>query len=159
MGNMYHVPIALSSVTWWVSAFFVLASTYRVSAGSGTKPNPAARFLLRATGLAQKHNSTYRYSKLNGKTPLTALARLGTRLVFPDRERVPRHPLEKPGTGSYHLVRFVRSDCQLNIFGELCSAPPETQYEYVVATIDVREKKLKLSLGPTQVAEYDYQLR
>ena len=32
---MYHVPIALSSVTWWVSAFFVLASTYRVSAGSG----------------------------------------------------------------------------------------------------------------------------
>jgi len=35
MGNQYHVPIALSSVTWWVSAFFVLASTYRVSAGSG----------------------------------------------------------------------------------------------------------------------------
>jgi hypothetical protein len=51
-----------------------------------------------------KHNSTYRYSKLNGKTPLTALARLRTRLVFPDREQAPRHPLEKPGTGCYHLV-------------------------------------------------------
>jgi len=56
-------------------------------------------------------------------------------------------------------VRFIRSDCQLNIFGELFSAPPETQYEYVVATIDVSEQKLKLFLGPTQVAEYDYQLR
>jgi transposase InsO family protein len=116
---------------------------------------------LREASLAyeEKHNSAYRYSKLNGKTPLTALARLGTRLVFPDRERAPRHPLEKPGTGCYHLVRFIRSDCQLNIFGELFSAPPETQYEYVVATIDVREQKLKLFLGPTQVAEYAYQLR
>ena len=116
---------------------------------------------LREASLAyeNKHNSTYRYSKLNGKTPLTALARLGTPLVFPDREQAPRHPLEKPGAGCYHLVRFIRSDCHLNIFSELFSAPPETQYEYVVATVDVREQKLKLFLGPTQVAEYNYQLR
>jgi len=39
------------------------------------------------------------------------------------------------------------------------SVPPETQYEYVVATIDVKEQKLKLFLGKTQIEEYNYQLR
>jgi hypothetical protein len=41
-------------------------------------------------------------------------------------------------------VRFIRSDLRINIFGEVFAAPPETQYEYVVATIDVKEQKLKL---------------
>jgi len=39
------------------------------------------------------------------------------------------------------------------------SAPPETQYEYVVATVDVKEQKLKLFLNMIQVEEYKYQLR
>ncbi|MBS3917700.1 MAG: IS481 family transposase, partial [Methylomicrobium sp.] len=56
-------------------------------------------------------------------------------------------------------VRFIRSDCRLNIFGEMFSAPPETQYEYVVAIIDVKEQKLKLFLDTIQVEEYKYQMR
>jgi putative transposase len=106
-----------------------------------------------------KHNSTYRYSKLKGQTPLKALARIGRKLVFPNREQAPRHPLEKPEEGCYHLVRFIRSNRQLNIFGELFTAPLETQYEYVVATIDVKEQKLKLFLGHIQVEEFKYRLR
>jgi putative transposase len=39
------------------------------------------------------------------------------------------------------------------------SAPPETQYEYVVATVDVKEQKLKLYLDTIQVEEYQYRLR
>jgi hypothetical protein len=39
------------------------------------------------------------------------------------------------------------------------SVPPETQYEYVVATVDVKEQKLKLFLDTIQVEEYEYQLR
>jgi putative transposase len=106
-----------------------------------------------------RHNSTYRYSKLSGQTPLTALARTGRPLAFPSREAAPRHPLAKPEAGRYHLVRFIRSDLRVNIFGELFSAPPETQYEYVVATIDVAEQKLKLFLDKLQVEEYRYRLR
>lgn len=106
-----------------------------------------------------KHNSTYRYSKLKGQTPLAALARLGQKLVFPNRDQAPRYPLEKPELGRYHLVRFIRSDLQLNIFGEFFPAPPETEYEYVVATIDVKEQELKLFLDKTQVEEYKYRLR
>jgi hypothetical protein len=106
-----------------------------------------------------KHNSTYRYSKIGGQTPIAALGRQGRRLVFPEQEQAPRHPLEKPESGCYHLVRFVRSDLRLNIFGEVFAAPPETQLEYVVATIDVKEQKLKLYLAQEQVEEYKYQMR
>jgi transposase InsO family protein len=116
---------------------------------------------LRQASLAyeHKHNTAYRYSKLKGQTPLKALARIGWKLIFPDRDKAPRHPLEKPEEGCYHLVRFIRSNRQLNIFGELFTAPLETQYEYVVATIDVKEQKLKLFLDHLQVEEYKYRLR
>jgi len=106
-----------------------------------------------------RHNSTYRYSKIKGKTPLKALADMEKKLVFPSKRDVPRHPLDKPEEGCYHLVRFIRSDCRLNIFGEIFSAPPETQYEYVVATIDDKEQKLKLFLDTIQVEEYKYQMQ
>jgi len=120
-----------------------------------------SRAELRQASLAyeHRHNSTYRYSKLRGQTPDNALARMGKKLVFPNWKQAPRHPLEKPEEGCYHLVRFIRSNCQLNIFGEIFAAPPETQYEYVVATIDVKEQKLMLFLDHVQVEEYGYQLR
>ena len=37
--------------------------------------------------------------------------------------------------------------------------PPELQYEYVIATINVKEQKLKLFLNKTQVEEFNYKLR
>ncbi len=116
---------------------------------------------LRKESLAfeQRHNSTYRYSKIKGKTPLKALADMKKKLVFPSKSDAPRHPLDKPEEGCYHLVRFIRSDCRLDIFGEIFPAPPETQYEYVVATIDVKEQKLKLFLDTIQIEEYKYQMR
>jgi transposase InsO family protein len=116
---------------------------------------------LRQESLAfeHRHNNTYRYSKNKGKTPLKALASMEKKLVFPSKNDAPRHPLVKPEEGCYHLVRFIRSNCRLDIFGEIFSVPPETQYEYVVATIDVKEQKLKLFLDTIQIEEYDYRLR
>jgi putative transposase len=125
------------------------------------KVSMSSMMQLRQESLAfeHRHNSTYRYSKLKGKTPLKALAGMEKKLVFPSKSNAPRHPLDKPEEGLYHLVRFIRSDCRLNIFGEVFSSPPETQYEYVVAIIDVKEQKLKLFLDTIQVEEYTYQLR
>jgi putative transposase len=116
---------------------------------------------LRQESLAfeHRHNSTYRYRKIKGQTPLQAFARMKKKLIFPSKGDVPRHPLDKPEEGCYHLVRFIRTDRRLNIFGEIFPAPPETQYEYVVATIDVKEQKLKLFLDMIQVEQYKYQLR
>jgi len=58
----------------------------------------------------------------------------------------------------YHVVRFIQSDCRLNIFGEMFMAPPQTQYEYVVATVDVKEQKPRLYLDSIQVEDYRYQM-
>jgi len=107
----------------------------------------------------QKHNNHYRYSKLGGKTPLTALKASKQKLRFPKRDQSPRYPLKKPETGKYHLVRFIRSNRKLDIFGELFPVPVELQYEYVVATIDVKEQKLSLYLDKTKMDEFDYRLR
>ena len=107
----------------------------------------------------QKHNSRHRYSKLRGKTPLEVLAQTGKKLRFPKQEHAPRLPLKKPETGCFHLVRFIRSDLRLNVFGELFTVPSQLQYEYVVATIDVKEQKLKIFLDHQQIEEYAYKIR
>jgi hypothetical protein len=108
-----------------------------------------------ALAFEHKHNSCYRYSKLNGKTPLQALAQTGKRpLRFPPDESAPQTPLQKPRTGRYHLIRFIRSECTLDIFGERFRVSPDLQYEYVVATIDVKEQKLKLFHDKLQVDEF-----
>jgi transposase InsO family protein len=107
----------------------------------------------------QRHNNKYRYSKLKGRTPLKALADSKAELRFPKETEAPKHPLQKPETGRYHVVRLVRSDLTLNIFGETFPVPPELQYEYVIATINVKEQKLKLFLDKIQVEEIKYKLR
>ena len=116
---------------------------------------------LQAESLAfeQRHNSMYRFSKLKGKTPLKTLSESNIKLRFPKKPDAPRHPLKKPETGRYHLVRLIRSDSKLDIFGETFSVPPELKYEYVIATVNVKEQKLKLFLDKTQVEEYQYKLR
>lgn len=113
----------------------------------------------RTMAFEQRHNSSYRYSKIGGKTPIKALSASKTTLRFPNPDDRPQQRLEKQETGRYHLVRLIRSDLKLNILGELFSVPPEAMLEYVVATIDVKEQKLKLYLGKTQVEEFDYKIR
>lgn len=105
-----------------------------------------------------RHNRTYRYSVLAGKTPLTALGRC-KQLRFPASEQPPTHPLPKPEKGRYHLVRFIRSDGLLDILGEKFLMPPEAIYEYLRATIDVGQQRLSLFLGPKKIDEHPYRLR
>ena len=63
-----------------------------------------------------KHNTRYRYSHLNGKTPLTILAQSGpATLHWPPHDMAPKTPLAKPETGCYHLIRLICSDGKLNI--------------------------------------------
>jgi transposase InsO family protein len=106
-----------------------------------------------------KHNALYRYSKLNGKTPCQALKTSSANLTFPSQDKVPKYPLVKPIQGKYTVVRFIRSDGKLNIFGELFSVPSYMHYEYVKAIIDVKEQKLKLVCGNLPPVELNYKLR
>lgn len=106
----------------------------------------------------QKHNRNYRYSKLGGRTPLQALAMSNKTLRFPTEDQAPRHPIKKPESGKYHVVRFIRSDGLLDVFGEKFRVPLETIYEYVTATIDVKEQQLTLYLDELRVNDIDYKL-
>jgi len=107
----------------------------------------------------QRHNQRYRYSKLNGKTPIEALAAAKKPLRFPVEERPPELPLSKPETGYYHVVRLIRSDALFNLFGETFPVPPETVYEYVWATVDVSHQRLCLYLDGAPIDEREYLLR
>jgi len=78
----------------------------------------------------QRHNTRYRYSELGGKTPLKALASSNTKLRFSKDNETPKHRIKKPEAGRYHIVRLIRSDLKLNIFGECFSVPPKVMLEY-----------------------------
>jgi transposase len=104
-----------------------------------------------------KHNTRYRYTKLQGRTPQMALGQAQIRL--PESSTAPKHPLPKPESGRYHLVRFIRGDAVLDIFGEKFRLPPELAYEYVTATIDVARQKLSVKINEIIVDEHDYWLR
>jgi putative transposase len=104
----------------------------------------------------QKHNTRYRYSKLRGRTPQRALDQSRNTIRFPEATEAPRYPLPKPTTGRYHLVRFIRSDLVLDIFGERFKMPSEATYEYAVATIDVGKQRLIVGIDGGTIAEYEY---
>jgi hypothetical protein len=106
-----------------------------------------------------RHNSRYRYSKLGGKTPQAALEASGVELRFPSTQEAPRYPLSKPERGRYHLIRFVRSDGFVDVFGEKFQAPPEAVYEYVRLTIDVAQQRLLVFLDGTIIDEHEYRSR
>jgi transposase InsO family protein len=120
----------------------------------------SAEALLRESlRFEERHNSRYRYSKLGGKTPQAALEASGATLRFPPTPEPPRYPLSKPDHGRYHLVRFVRSDGLLDVFGETFRAPPEATYEYVRLTVDVERQRLVVLLDGTVVDEHEYPCR
>jgi transposase InsO family protein len=106
-----------------------------------------------------RHNREYRYSKLGGRTPLETLAQFKTALRFPLEAVCPDAALKKPEQGVYHVVRFIRSDLSLNIFSEKFPVPLEAQYEYVRATVDVGQQRLRVYLDNDQIDEREYRLR
>ena len=91
--------------------------------------------------------------------PCTALQRQGLPLRFPARDAPPALPLLKPETRRYHLVRFIRSDRRLDVFGEQFLLPPEAQYAYVVATVEVARQRLSVTPDGEVITDLPYQLR
>lgn len=106
-----------------------------------------------------KHNTRYRYTKLQGRTPQAALEQSRETIRFPESTTPPTWPLPKPSVGRYHLVRFIRSDAILNVFGEKFRLPPEATYEYAVATVDVAKQELSVDIAGTTIDRFDYRLR
>ena len=105
------------------------------------------------------HNARYRYSKLGGKTPSESLAASEVPLRFPPCQPSPVQPLPKPLKGKYHVIRFIRSNRRLDLFGESFSLPTVAIHEYVWSTVDVHKQSLSFYLGDELLEKRDYQLR
>jgi hypothetical protein len=167
MGNLIRLCL-LSGVEAW---FIPMAEPWRNGVVEKFNDHYQARFLrkvvmnkeadLRKQSLAfeQKHNTLYRYTKLKGRTPQAALEQSRQMMRFPESADAPRCPLAKPERGRYHLVRFIRGDAILDVFGEKFALPEEAAYEYAVATVDVDKQEMTVTVAGTTIEEYRYLVR
>ena len=103
------------------------------------------------------HNKHHRYSCLKGKTPLEAIQKdgfnpikIGGNTKLPDLTTVP--------DGNIILIRFIRSNQLLDIFGEKFKVSKSLVYSYVKAVIVTKIGSLQVYLGDELVDKIDYQL-
>lgn len=110
----------------------------------------------RAKDFEQRHNKRYRYSYLKGKSPMQALKNSNCKInKLPEDFKVPNLK-ERPKEGLIHVIRFIRSDRVLPIFGEKFTAPKEAVYQYIKAIIDVKKSKLFLKINGKVIDIRDY---
>jgi len=116
---------------------------------------PSFSYLVQqARGFETFHNQNHRYSTMEGKTPLENVS--GELKHLPQDFRLPEKLSIAPG--SIHLIRFIRSNRILDIFGDKFAMPMEVEYEYVWATIDTAKEKLFVYHDSELVQEYVYPL-
>ena len=103
------------------------------------------------------HNRHHRYSCLNGKTPMEAIEKadfkpikLGGNTKLPVLDTIP--------DGNIILIRFIRSDRILDIFGEKFKVSKSLVYSYVKAVIVTKIHRLQLYLGEELVDTFEYTL-
>ena len=103
------------------------------------------------------HNKHHRYSYLKGKTPLQVVESNGFRpMTIGANTKIPK--LDQIPNGNIILIRFIRSDRQLDIFGEKFTVSKGLVYCYVKAIIATQINQLQLYLGDDLVQTFDYQL-
>lgn len=101
------------------------------------------------------HNRHHRYSCLKGKTPLEEIQKNGFKPIkiggntkLPDLDIVP--------DGNIILIRFIRSNRLLDIFGEKFKVSKDLIYSYVKAVIVTKIGSLQIYLGDDLVDKFDY---
>lgn len=103
------------------------------------------------------HNRHHRYSCLKGKTPAEAMAiedfrpvTIGRNKKLPEINYIPE--------GNISLIRFIRSDRKLDIFGEKFEVPKNLVYSYVRAKIVTEIHTMLLYRGDELMEVLDYRL-
>jgi hypothetical protein len=101
------------------------------------------------------HNKQHRYSCLNSRTPLEVLKNAGfTPVTIGANTKLPN--LDYIPDGNIILIRFIRSDRILDIFGEKFKVSKDLIYSYVKAVIVTSIHTLQLYLGDEFVESFDY---
>ena len=103
------------------------------------------------------HNKHHRYSFLKGKTPLQVImdsnskpVTIGANTKLPQVDEFPE--------GNVILIRFIRSNRLLDVFGEKFKVSRGLIYSYAKAVIVTGINRLQVYLGDDLVETFDYQL-
>jgi hypothetical protein len=103
------------------------------------------------------HNKHHRYSCLKGKTPVEVLKASGFKPVaIGANTKLPQ--LDEFPDGNIILIRFIRSNRLLDIFGEKFKVSQDLVYSYVKAVIVTSIHTLQIYLGDEFVESFDYRL-
>lgn len=100
------------------------------------------------------HNRHHRYSCLGGKSPDQVYQPIKRKL--PPNTKLPK--LDRIPDGNIILIRFVRSNRILDIFGEKFTVSKNLIYAYVKAVIVTKIQSLQVYLGNELVETFRYQL-
>ena len=105
----------------------------------------------------QFHNKNHRYSCLKGKTSLEVIdADKFKPVTLGPNTRMPK--LDSLPDGTISLIRFIRSDRILNIFGEQFEVSKDLLYSYVRAKIITEMHTLQVYLGEDFVQNFEYRM-
>ena len=77
-------------------------------------------------------------------------------LLLPSATKLPK--LDHIPEGHIILIRFIRSDRQLDVFSEKFKVPKELVYTYVKAVIDTSTHSLAVYQGEVFVIAFEYDL-
>ena len=113
-----------------------------------------SQLVSQAKGFEIFHDNNHRYSTLEGKNPMEK--RLGDIKYLSKDFKLPSKPCIVKGY--VHLIRFIRSNRILDIFGEKFSMPTQLEYEYVWTTIDTSQESLSIYHDFKLVEKLDYPL-
>lgn len=103
------------------------------------------------------HNIHHRYSCLQGKTSMEFLrASDFTPITLGPNTKLPR--LDFVPDGEITFIRFIRSNRQLDIFGEKFEVPKELVYSYIKAVIITHTHTLQIYLNEELVDTFEYRL-
>jgi len=103
------------------------------------------------------HNRYHRYSCLKGKTPLEVLAKEDYKpLLLAPNTKLPQ--IDYIPDGNVILIRFIRGDRKLHVFGERFTVSKELVYSYVKAVIVTEIHAINIYLGDDFVEAFEYRL-
>lgn len=103
------------------------------------------------------HNKYHRYSCLKGNTPLQIIQENGSKpLTIRANTKLPN--LDSVPDGNIILIRFIRSDRLLDIFGEKFKVSKSLVYSYIKAVIVTEIGSLQIYLGDELVDTLNYRL-
>ena len=101
-------------------------------------------------------NNNHRCSAIHGKTPAQHVVSNDIHI----RKLDPHLTLGKIDLtlreGCIHFVRFIRSDCRLDVCGEKFKMPEKVKYEYVIATVCTETHTLQVTLDNEVIQRYVY---